>query len=161
MIYKKHSGNTGIRYDEALDEALRYGWIDGKMKSIDGEKFMLRCSPRKAGSIWSRRNKEKAERLIEQGRMTDAGFARIEEAKRNGLWEAAYTSRTGAPLPSDLEAALSENESTWNSFHNLANSRRNRFIHWLNSARTEEARRRRIAEIVKRSALNEGLRDGN
>jgi uncharacterized protein YdeI (YjbR/CyaY-like superfamily) len=111
FIYKKRSNKTGISYDEALEEALCFGWIDGKMRSIDGEKFILRFSPRKAKSVWSKINKEKAELLISQGRMTSAGLAKIEEAKNTGLWEAAYTTRRKDTVPGDLEAALSKNSS--------------------------------------------------
>ena len=83
---KAKSKNTGLRYLEALEEALSYGWIDGKMHSIDDEKFMLRYTPRKANSNWSENNKKRAEELIRQGRMAEAGMAAIEAAKKNGKW---------------------------------------------------------------------------
>ena len=89
LIYKKRSGKTGISYDKALEEALCFGWIDGKMRSVDNDRFVLRFSPRKAKSVWSKINKEKAELLISQGKMTEVGLAKIEEAKKNGLWEEA------------------------------------------------------------------------
>jgi uncharacterized protein YdeI (YjbR/CyaY-like superfamily) len=160
FIYKKGSGKTGIGYDEALEEALCFGWIDGKTQSFDEEKFILRFSPRKAKSIWSKRNKDKAEMLIAQGRMTGAGLARIEDAKNNGLWDKAYSSLTREEMPADLEAALSTNKAARENFHNLANTYWNMFIGWLNSAGTEEARKRRIAEIVKRAEHNKKLRYG-
>jgi uncharacterized protein YdeI (YjbR/CyaY-like superfamily) len=159
-IYKKNSKTTGIKYDEALEEALCFGWIDGKMQSVNEDKFVQRFSPRKAGSIWSMRNRKKAELLIAQGRMTDAGLAKIEEAKKNGLWDSAYTSKNKEEIPADLEAALSQNQTAWNNFHNLANTYRNMFIHWLNNANTEEIRRQRIAEIVNRAELNIKIRYG-
>ena len=84
IIQKKHGSKIGIRYDKALEEALCFGWIDGKMKSIDEKKFILRYSPRKSRSVWSKINKDKAEILIAQDRMTTAGLAKIEEAKKNG-----------------------------------------------------------------------------
>jgi uncharacterized protein YdeI (YjbR/CyaY-like superfamily) len=161
VFYKKHSGKTGISYDEALEEALCFGWIDGKMQSFDEEKFVIRFSPRKGSSIWSRANKEKAELLITRGRMTDAGLARIEEAKKKGLWESAYSGKTREEIPADLEAALSANQIAWNNFHDLANTYHNMFIRWLNSARTDDTRRQRTAEIVKRAELNQKVRYGN
>ena len=109
VIQKKRSNRTGIRYDEALDEALCFGWIDGKMYSVDDEQFILRFSPRKARSIWSKRNRVKAEMLIEQGRMTDAGIAKIEEARENRHWDTAYSSLIVEDIPADLEDALSIN----------------------------------------------------
>jgi len=160
VIQKKRSSKTGIRYDEALDEALCFGWIDGKMNSINGEQFILRFSPRKARSIWSKRNRDKAEMLIAQGRMTGAGMAKIEEARKNGLWETAYSSRSGDEIPPDLETALSANKIARNNFHNLANSYRNMYLRWLSSAGTEEVRRQRVAEIVKRAELNHKIRYG-
>lgn len=154
VIYKKHSSQPGIRYEEALEEALCFGWIDGKMHSVDADKFVLRFSPRKTRSVWSRRNRDKVEQLIEQGRMADAGLARVEEARNNGLWEDAYTNRKKEELPAELENALSADTDAWVNFHNFANSYRNMYIGWVVGAKTEETRQRRIAEVVKRSALN-------
>jgi uncharacterized protein YdeI (YjbR/CyaY-like superfamily) len=114
----------------------------------------LRFSPRKAKSVWSKINKEKAELLIAQGKMTNAGLAKIKEAKKNGLWEAAYTNKKKDAIPDDLEVALSQNDSAWHNFHRFANSYRNMYIGWIISAKTEETRKKRIVEVVKRSALN-------
>jgi uncharacterized protein YdeI (YjbR/CyaY-like superfamily) len=159
-ICKKRSRKTGIRHEEAIEEALCFGWIDGGMRSIDKETFILRFSPRNARSIWSKRNKEKAELLTQQGRMTEAGLARIEEAKKNGMWQAAYSSRVREEIPDDLEAALLVNQVAWKNFHNLANTYRFMYIRWLNGARTEEIRRQRVGEIVKRVELNQKVRSG-
>lgn len=161
IIRKKHSPINGVSYDEALEEAICFGWIDGKMQSIDGDRFVLRFSPRKARSIWSKRNRNKAEILIEQGRMSDAGLARIKEARQNGFWQTAYSSRTGETIPPDLERALSANKTARDNFHNLANTYRNMFIRWLESAATEEARVRRIEEIVKLAEANRKMRYGS
>lgn len=159
-IHKKHSNKTGIRHEEAIEEALCFGWIDGGMRSIDDDTFILRFAPRKARSIWSKRNKDKAELLIQQGRMTDAGLAKIEEAKKNGLWQDAYTSRIKVDIPDDLETALSANQVARKNFHNLTNTYRFMYIRWLNGARTEAIRRQRVEEIVKRAELNQKIRYG-
>lgn len=160
IIRKKHSPETGVSYDEALEEALCFGWIDGKMQSIDRDWFVLRFSPRKARSVWSKRNRDKAELLIEQGRMTDAGLEKIEEAKQNGLWDTAYSSLVSETIPADLESALSANKTARENFSNLANTYRNMFIRWLDGAGTEEARLLRIEEIVKLAEANQKLRYG-
>ncbi len=152
--YKKGSRKSAISYDEAVEEALCFGWIDGKMKSVDDEKFILKYSPRKAKSVWSKLNKEKAEKLIKSGRMTDAGLAKIEEAKKNGYWDIAYTNRSKEKISSDLEKALLESTEAWNNFQHFANSYRNMYIFWVNDAKTEETRKKRIKEIVKWSLLN-------
>ena len=154
FIHKKRSTKSGISYHEALEEALCFGWIDGKMRSVDEDKFILRFSPRKTKSVWSKINKEKAELLIAQRKMTIAGLVKIEEAKKNSLWEEAYTNRKKDVIPTDLENALSENRVAWVNFHSFANSYRNMYIGWVTGAKTEETRKRRIAEVVKRSTLN-------
>jgi len=152
--YKKRSGKSGVSYSEALDEALCFGWIDSRLKRIDEERFVLKYSPRKSKSVWSKVNKERAERLIEAGRMTDAGLAKIEEAKERGLWDTAYTNKVREIMPSDLKKALLTDKNVWNNFQGFANSYRNMYIGWVKSAKTEETRNRRIAEVVKRSLIN-------
>lgn len=160
ILYRKESGKGGLSYGEALEEALCFGWVDGKMQRLDDEKFALRFSPRKTRSGWSKRNREKAELLIAQGRMTDAGIARIEEAKRNGVWEKAYSSSTTETVPADLESALSGNRTALHNFNNMAVTYRNMFIRWLNKAGTAELREQRVAEIVKRAERNIKVRYG-
>jgi len=152
--YKKRSGKSGVSYSEALDEALCFGWIDSRLKRIDEERFVLKYSPRKSKSVWSKVNKERAERLIEAGRMTDAGLAKIEEAKESGLWDTAYTNKVRERMPSDLKKALLTDKNSWNNFQGFANSYRNMYIGWVNGAKTEETRNRRIVEVVKRSLMN-------
>ena len=89
MIYKKHAATPSVTLEQGIEEALCFGWVDSAMRPIDGERYALRYTPRRKGSNWSERNKERVGTLIEQGRMTDAGFAKIEEAKRNGRWDKA------------------------------------------------------------------------
>ena len=151
VFYKKHSGITCISYEEALEEALCFGWIDGKMQSIDEEKYVIRYSPRRVKSVWSKLNKDRALRLIESGRMTDAGMARIEEAKKNGYWDKAYTNRKTDELPPDLKNALIKNVDAWYNFQRFANSYRNNYIGWVNEAKSDETRKRRIEKVVKRA----------
>ena len=152
--YKKSSGKTGITYGDALEEALCFGWIDSKLKSLDEEKYIVRYSPRKAKSVWSKLNKDKAEQLIESGKMTQAGLAKIEEAKSNGYWDSAYTNRIMDELPLDLKNALIQDKDAWHHFQRFANSYRNNYIGWVNMAKSEETRKRRISEVVKRSSMN-------
>jgi uncharacterized protein YdeI (YjbR/CyaY-like superfamily) len=152
--FKKNSGQHSINYPEALEEALCFGWIDGKMKGIDEERFALRYSPRKPRSIWSQKNREKAESLIKQGRMTPAGLKKIDEAQANGLWDNAYTGKKAEEIPADLKEALEKNKDAGKNFHRFANSYRNMYIAWVNNARTAVTRQKRITEVVKRSSLN-------
>jgi uncharacterized protein YdeI (YjbR/CyaY-like superfamily) len=96
-FYKKHTGIPSLTFEEAAEEALCFGWIDSVMKRIDDEKYVLRHTPRKKGSNWSEVNKRRVAKLIEQGRMTEAGLAKIDEAKRNGEWDKA-TPRRRSPF---------------------------------------------------------------
>ncbi len=152
--YKKKSDKASISLDDAVQEAICFGWIDSKLMSIDEEKFVLKYTPRKANSVWSKINKERAEKLIESGKMTDAGLAKIEKAKKRGFWKAAYTNKKKDRMPSDLKEALLEDRNAWINFNKFANSYRNMYIGWVSGAKTEETRQKRIAEVVKRSALN-------
>ncbi len=152
--YKKKSGKTGIGQKEAVEEAICFGWIDGKLRSIDDDKYILRYSPRRRSSVWSKINRDKAEELIEAGRMQEAGFLKIEEAKKNGNWDNAYTSRQPEEMPDDLKEALEKDKVARDNFYGFANSYRNNYIGWLNSARMEATRKKRIAEIIRRAREN-------
>jgi uncharacterized protein YdeI (YjbR/CyaY-like superfamily) len=149
IIAKKHSATPGISLEEAVEEALCFGWIDGLMRPVDAETFTLRFSPRKSRSIWSESNKQRAERLIEQGRMTEAGLAKIREAKENGEWDKAAEREDTSILPPDLEEALQRDGRIWLEWESLAASLRKQYIYWVASAKTEGTRRRRVRETVR------------
>jgi uncharacterized protein YdeI (YjbR/CyaY-like superfamily) len=148
IILKKHATGPGVGYEEALEEALCFGWIDGVMRSVDAETFILRFSPRKPRSIWSAGNKQRVERLIEQGRLTQAGLAAIRQAKENGEWDKAAEREDTSTLPSDLEEALQCDGPVWLKWESLAPSRKKQYIYWVSSAKTQETRQRRIRETV-------------
>jgi uncharacterized protein YdeI (YjbR/CyaY-like superfamily) len=152
--YKKSSGKKNLNHFEAVEEALCFGWIDSKLKKIDEERYILKYTPRKSKSVWSKINKENAEKMISLGKMTRAGFDKIEEAKKQGFWDTAYTNLVKERLPSDLKNALIKNKKAWNNFQNFANSYRNMYIGWVNNAKTEGTRKKRISEVVKRSLDN-------
>jgi uncharacterized protein YdeI (YjbR/CyaY-like superfamily) len=154
LHYKKHSGIQCISLAEAVEEAICFGWIDSRMKSIDTEKYMLKFSPRRPKSVWSKINRERAERMIAEGRMTAAGRAVIEIAKKNGNWDAAYTNAVRDEMPPDLKEALTLVPSASKNFEGFANSYRNMYIGWVTGAKTLETRQKRIAEIVSRSLIN-------
>lgn len=152
--YKKPTSKKSVNHFDAVEEALCFGWIDSKLKKIDDEKFILKYSPRKQKSFWSKINKEKAEELIAMGKMTQAGIEKIKEAKKHGHWDTAYTNLKKERLPSDLKIALMKNKIAWNNFQNFANSYRNMYIGWVNNSKTEVTRKRRIDEVVNRAANN-------
>jgi uncharacterized protein YdeI (YjbR/CyaY-like superfamily) len=157
IIYKKNSETTGIKYDEAVEEAICFGWIDSKMKSIDQEKYILKFTPRKNNSIWAENNKVRVDRMIKVGKMTEAGLNKVKEARRSGMWKANYSSKGNLELPSDLREALIKNQQAWVNFNNFTASYRTMYVYWINSAKREGARGKRIIEVVKRSAENRKL----
>jgi uncharacterized protein YdeI (YjbR/CyaY-like superfamily) len=124
---------------------------------VDQEKYALRYTPRKPGSVWSKINKEKAEVMIQQGKMTDAGLLKIEEAKKSGLWQKAYTNTESNIVPKDLEDALRKNKKTWQNFNGFAFSYRNMYIGWVSSAKTAQTRRKRIDLVVNQSLENKKI----
>jgi uncharacterized protein YdeI (YjbR/CyaY-like superfamily) len=152
--YKKKSNKKSVRHPDAVEEALCFGWIDSKLKRIDDERYILRYTPRKPKSVWSKINKDAAEKMIKLGKMTDAGLEKINIAKKQGLWDTAYTNLKRDRLPSDLKKALFKNKTAWNNFNNFANSYRNMYIGWVNGAKTDITRIKRIKEVVKRSSEN-------
>jgi len=152
--YKKSSSKKNLNHFEAVEEAICFGWIDSKLKKIDEERFILRYSPRKAKSVWSKINKETAEKMICLDKMTDSGLEKIKQAKKHGYWNKAYTNLIKEKLPNDLKDELLKDKEVWYNFQNFANSYRNTYIGWVKNAKTKTTRKRRISEVVKRSLNN-------
>lgn len=154
LIHKKAVGDIGIRYEEAVEEAICFGWIDGKLRRIDDRCHVIRFTPRRPGGIWSENNRRRAERMIKEGRMQKPGLQQIEEAKKNGQWASAYAPKTVPPIPWDLKSALVANAKACRNFNDFANSYKSAYIHWVLDAKKEETRVRRIKEVVARAAAN-------
>jgi len=148
IIHKKNSGDRGLRYEEAVEEAICFGWIDGKMQSVDADRFRQRFTPRKKGSIWSKSNRDRAEKMVREEKMAPAGFEAVCEAKGNGRWDAAYSSKAAPTIPEDLEEALKKNEVAWKNFSGFSNSTKLQYVYWINDAKKDETRRKRIASVV-------------
>ena len=151
--YKKHTGKAGIPYEDAVEEALCFGWIDGLLRSINSDKYALRYSPRRRNAIWSEANKKRAERMIKQGQMTQAGLIKIQQAKESGEWHNA-TLREMLEIPPDLEKALAADKEALRKFKRSTPSRRKQLIWWVTSAKRKETRQRRINEIVRLAKEN-------
>ena len=150
-IRKKQAATAGLHYEEAVEEALCFGWIDGKMKSVNAETFVQRFSVRKDESIWSLSNRDRALKLIESGQMTEAGLAKIEAARRSGKWDQPVSVQqmtAEKPIPSDLEAALKKDREAWEGFSRFSNSNRYMYIYWVASAKRPETRMNRIRVVV-------------
>ena len=148
VIKKNHITHAGVFYEEAIEEAVCFGWIDGFMKSLDAETYVLRFTPRKRGSIWSVSNQQRVTRLIEQGRMTEAGMETVRDAQASGEWEAALRREDVTNIPDDLRAALENNPQGLAGFERLPASQKKQLLYWLDSAKTEQTRQKRIIKIV-------------
>ena len=148
-IFKKNSGQDSINYDEALEEALCYGWIDGQKKSNDEGSWHQKFTPRRGKSIWSKRNTDHVQRLIKMGKMKPAGLKEVEKAKTDGRWEKAYDSPGGTVVPDDFLQRLSKNKKAKAFFDSL--NRANVYaITWrLQTAKKPETREKRMKIILE------------
>ena len=155
IYYKKHTGKLRIPYADAVEEAICFGWIDSTVKRVDEGIYVQKFTPRKLRSLWSVLNKGRAEEMIQTGLMTAAGLEKIEEAKKNGRWEEAYTSNRKAEAPKGLITALLADQEANRNFNNFAVSYQNMYINWINDAKKDETRQRRIKEVVRRSSKNQ------
>lgn len=148
-IYKKDSGKRGITYNEALDEALCFGWIDGQMKSYDELSYVQKFTPRRPRSMWSKRNREHVARLIKEKRMAPAGLRKVESAKKDGRWEAAYDSSKDMSVPDDFMKALARDKKAHEFFKTL-NKANTYAIAWrLQTATKPETRARRMETLLQ------------
>jgi len=152
VYFKSKSRKPTVKYSDAVDEALCFGWIDSKAKPIDDERFMQFFSKRKAKSVWSKINKEKVERLTAEGLMTDAGFESIAIAKHNGSWSILDTAES-LEVPDDLEAEFQKNPQSKDYFLSLSRSDKRNILQWLVLAKRIETRQKRITEIVELAGL--------
>lgn len=148
-IAKKGSGVASVTYSEALDEALCYGWIDGQKEAFDETWFVQCFTPRRAGSRWSKINRERVERLIAEGRVQPAGFAQVKAAKADGRWDAAYEGSRTATVPEDLQAALDADPRAKAFFETLNSANRFAIVYRVKDAKRPETRAKRIAQFVE------------
>ena len=151
IYYKKTSSKPTFPWSEAVDEALCFGWIDSVRRPIDEEKFIQFFSKRKASSTWSRINKEKVQRLIDEGRMTEAGLETIKIAKQNGSWTILDTVED-LIIPADLKKEFKTKPGSKEYFVSLSKSVRKAILQWLVLAKRPETRQKRISEIAELAA---------
>jgi uncharacterized protein YdeI (YjbR/CyaY-like superfamily) len=144
----KKGTRLGIGYAEALEEALCWGWIDGKIHRQDDRYFAQWFSPRRPRSVWSLANRCTAERLAAEGRMQPAGLAKVAEAKKSGRWAAAYASAAPPRMTADVRRALHD-AGVLAAWEGLAPSRRLQLLYWIDDAKRPETRARRIAGLPR------------
>jgi uncharacterized protein YdeI (YjbR/CyaY-like superfamily) len=148
--YKKNSGKSSVSYEEALEEALCFGWIDSTVNRLDDERYMQKWTPRNEKSIWSAANKARVKKLIAEGKMAPSGLAKVAAAKRNGSWTKIDRIELRAEVPEELLDALALHPSIEVKFNTLAPSQKKLYSWWIESAKRPETRARRIAETLKR-----------
>ena len=153
IYYKQQSGQPRVSYAEAVEEALCFGWIDSRPNALDDERYMQFFSPRKAKSPWSKLNKQRVERLIQQGLMMPAGFAAIEAARKNGMWD-AYDEIEALSMPEELRSALEANETARTYFEAFSNSTKKQLFWHVASAKRPETRAKRVELIVAAAEQN-------
>ncbi|HLO57854.1 MAG TPA: YdeI/OmpD-associated family protein [Bacteroidales bacterium] len=153
VIYHKKSGVPSVKIDEAMEEALCFGWIDSKAKKRDHESFYLSFSPRNPKSNWSNINKERAERMISQGMMTAAGQKMIDLAKETGTWD-ALNDVLNLVIPDDLKELFESNKTALKNFNAFSPSYRRMVLEWLRQAKRPETRQKRIEKIVETAERN-------
>ncbi|HET7589445.1 MAG TPA: YdeI/OmpD-associated family protein [Solirubrobacterales bacterium] len=156
-IAKAGSARPTVSYAEAIEVALCFGWIDGQKRRGDEEHWLQRFTPRSSRSRWSRINRDKAEGLIDSGRMRPAGLAEVERARADGRWDAAYEGQRKAKVPDDLQQELDRDPRTAAAFDGLDSRNRYAIIWRLNDAKRPETRARRLRKYVEMLRRGETL----
>jgi uncharacterized protein YdeI (YjbR/CyaY-like superfamily) len=148
---------TSLTYQEALLEALSYGWIDGQVRRRDQATYLQRFTPRRTRSAWSKRNVQLAERLRAEGRMQPAGLAAVERAKADGSWQAAYQGAASSEVPDDLAAALATEPRAAAMFERLSGQNRYAILYRIATAKRAETRARRVDRFIAMLARGETI----
>jgi uncharacterized protein YdeI (YjbR/CyaY-like superfamily) len=148
VLHKLGGQITELSYDQALDHALCFGWIDGQVGRRDEGSYRQRFTPRRARSAWSARNVGHVQRLTAAKLMQPAGIAAVQAAQADGRWDAAYAGQADAQLPADLLAAVEADPAALRTFATLTSANRYALIYRVNEAKRPETRQRRIADFV-------------
>ena len=149
VFYKIKVKKESVKYEEAVEEALCFGWIDSLVKRIDDEQYMQKYTPRKASSNWSATNKARVQKLIKAGLMTAHGLKAIKIAKKNGSWNRLDSVDIRLETPKELTDALAQNSDARKAFEKLSPSRKKQFLWWIKSAKREETKNKRIKESLR------------
>ncbi len=157
LAKKGQTDPTSLTYDEALEEALCHGWIDGQVRRGDERTYRQRFTPRRARSAWSKRNVALVQRLTSERRMRPAGTAAVERAKADGRWEAAYAGQATIEVPADLAAALNAEPAAKAMFDKLSSQNRYAVLYRIEQAKRPETRARRIEQFTAGLARGETL----
>lgn len=158
VFYKKAADKPTLNYEDAVEEALCFGWIDSIIKKIDEEKYVRKFTPRKATSRWSQLNKKRIDKMIKQGLMTKDGLEKVQQAKKTGLWDKSDRAEINFEMPMELSDALAKNKKAKEFFEQLAPTYQKHFIGWITVAKRPETKEKRIAESI--ALLKQGKKLG-
>lgn len=148
-IKRKKSQKNGITLEDAVTEALRFGWIDGRLNTYNEDYFWLRFSPRKPKSVWSLINRKRVELMIENKTLTPRGYQTVEWAKQNGTWQASYTSFKDTSIPIEFTLSLDKNLIAQKRYDSLSNADKLKLLYWLNTTQTSDQFNDRLNRILK------------
>lgn len=148
-IGKRTATEPSVSYAEALEVALCFGWIDGQKRSLDADHWLQRFTPRKTGSRWSKINTDKADALIDAGRMRPAGQREVDAARADGRWDTAYHGQRASTVPDDLRQALDLNSAAAEFFSSISSVNRYAIVYRIGNVKRAETRARKIAQYVQ------------
>lgn len=148
IYFKKHTDKIRIPYEDAVEEALCFGWIDSIVKRIDDEKYCQRFTPRKENSGWSESNKKRVRKLVEEKRMTKIGLEKINAAKQNGMWYKTISSQKKYKMPFEFINKLEKNTRAFKFYYSLSTSQQKQFVIWIASAKKTETRSKRSEKAI-------------
>jgi uncharacterized protein YdeI (YjbR/CyaY-like superfamily) len=155
VFEKQHTGRASVSYEEAVQEALCFGWIDGLVRRIDDDRYAQRFTPRKPKSNWSESNLRRYSKLLREGRIAPAGLASPPPEEPSAAPPRRW--QKGDPLPEYIEQELQRHPAAWEAFERSAPSHRQEYVRWIDEAKKEETRRKRLAEAVVRLSENRKL----
>ena len=158
VFYKKKTNMPSLDYEDAVEEAVCFGWIDSIIKKIDDEKYARKFTPRKDKSLWSQLNKKRVNKMIKEGKMAEAGLAKIKKAKKTGVWQKEPRPQLSFDMPPEFAKALAKNKKAKENFDALADSYRKYYIGWIAYAKRPETKKKRIAESI--ALLEQGKKLG-
>jgi uncharacterized protein YdeI (YjbR/CyaY-like superfamily) len=156
VFHRKAAGKPSLGYEDSVEEALCFGWIDSTVRRIDDAKYCRKFTPRRNGSVWSNLNKQRVAKMVREGKMTEFGQAKIDAAKASGRWQMDVRPAVNQ-MPRELSEALARNGKASDFFKRLAPSCRKRFIGWIATAKKPETRAKRVKETVALLARGEKL----
>jgi len=158
VYYKKHTGKPRVPYNEAVEEALCFGWIDSIVKRLDDERYMQKFTPRNPKSKWSASNKKRIEKLIGLGTMTGSGMRLVEIAKRNGKWDEETDAQKDFAFSEELRKFLKSNKKAFPRFTALPPSHQKQYTQWVMSAKKAETQIRRMEKMIKSLVSGEEMK---